>query len=49
MPWEALKAIIEQAKVGRLESEAACPICGTPLDVNAKGQKNCPMGCYRTS
>lgn len=25
----------------------ACPKCGTPLDVNAKGVYNCPLGHYR--
>lgn len=26
----------------------ACPRCGTPLDVNARGERNCPLGHYRT-
>lgn len=24
-----------------------CPVCGTPLDVNSRGERNCPMGHYR--
>lgn len=25
----------------------ACPLCGTVLDKNSRGQVNCPMGHFR--
>lgn len=49
--WGGLRAIIEEAKeIAREEREAPlidCPICGTPLDKNSRGQLNCPMGHFR--
>jgi uncharacterized Zn finger protein (UPF0148 family) len=45
------KAIMDEAaELKRLEPELlklACPRCGTPLQVNDKGVRNCPMGHYR--
>lgn len=26
-----------------------CPVCGTVLDVNSAGVRNCPLGHYRTT
>lgn len=46
------QAIIEEAKaLLEIEPELlkqACPKCGTPLDVNSNGVRNCPMGHYRS-
>lgn len=47
------RAIIEEAKaLLEIEPELlkiACPRCGTPLDVNKDGVRNCPMGHYRSA
>jgi Zn finger protein HypA/HybF involved in hydrogenase expression len=43
-------AIIKEAQslVENPPPELSCPKCGTPLDTNSRGEKNCPMGHYRT-
>ena len=45
-----LRGIIEEAKALDAENRASplvdCPVCGTPLDTNARGAKNCPMGHF---
>jgi hypothetical protein len=50
--WGGLRGILDEAKQlaeeERQRPEVACPLCGTPLDENARGEKNCPMGHYRT-
>lgn len=47
------RAIIEEARKleeqERVEPQVACPVCGTVLDVNARGAVNCPMGHYRAT
>lgn len=49
--WGGLRSIINEAR--QLEEEErrnpspACPRCGTILDVNSRGQRNCPMGHFR--
>lgn len=51
--WGGLRGIFDEARV--LDDELAraplidCPRCGTRLDVNARGERNCPMGHYRTT
>lgn len=51
MSYEQLRQIALENQ--RLEEDAskrerqACPIDGTPLQRNAKGVLNCPMGNYR--
>ena len=51
--WGGLRGIIDEARdLAREERdrvEVDCPLCGTPLDFNAHGEGNCPMGHYRTS
>lgn len=51
--WGGYKAIAEEAKrlseAEKQQPEVACPVCGTPLDVNSAGAGNCPMGHYRTN
>lgn len=33
----------------RRESDpVACPKCGSTLQINSRGQKNCPMGHWRS-
>lgn len=53
MSWNDLKAIADEArKLAEAEKqmpEVACPVCGTPLDTNSRGVKNCPMGHYRSN
>jgi 4-hydroxy-3-methylbut-2-en-1-yl diphosphate synthase IspG/GcpE len=54
MPWNDLleikKANIEIALEESEQEVVACPNCGqAPLDVNAQGVVNCPMGDYRSS
>lgn len=47
--WGGLGAILKEAKA-LAENEPpliACPKCGTPLQQNADGVKNCPMGHFR--
>lgn len=49
--WGGLGGIIDEAKQIAAENRAAplvdCPLCGTPLDVNARGMKSCSMGHFR--
>lgn len=49
--WGGLGSIIEEARQldeqERQQPLVDCPICGTPLDVNSRGMKNCPMGHFR--
>lgn len=46
-----LRGIIEEARQTDREERARplidCPICGTLLDENSRGEKNCPMGHFR--
>lgn len=46
-------AILKEAQQIEEEERAKpivdCPVCGTPLDKNARGEVNCPMGHYRAS
>lgn len=48
--WGGLGAIVKEAqKLAEEERvEIACPKCGTPLDVNKVGVRNCPMGHWRS-
>ena len=51
--WGGLRGIIDEAReLAREERdrvEEACPLCGTPLDFNAQGAGNCPMGHWRSA
>ncbi len=51
--WGGYGAIAREAAVVAENATAgasvACPRCGTLLDVNARGEANCPMGHYRRS
>jgi hypothetical protein len=51
--WGGLRVIIEESKaIAEAEANAPlldCPICGTPLDVNTRGERNCPMGHFTTN
>lgn len=42
------RAIIDEAKQldeeRRREPLVTCPVCGTVLDENSRGEKSCPMG-----
>lgn len=46
-------AIVREAKAlaeqDRAKPELDCPLCGEPLQFNARGQANCPLGHYRTN
>lgn len=46
--WGGLRGIIDEARELEREEKSRplvdCPQCGTPLDVNSRGEKNCPMG-----
>jgi hypothetical protein len=48
-----LKGIVEEARQLEREERAKplvdCPVCGTPLDKNSRGEVNCPMGHFRQS
>jgi hypothetical protein len=52
MSWEQLIAITKEVRQIAEEDKRKplldCPNCGWPLEVNAKGVKNCPMGDFRT-
>lgn len=51
MSWEQLQAIMDEnrteAQAAAIEPPSACPIDGEPLDVNAQGVRNCPLGNFR--
>lgn len=51
MSWEQLIAIKKEAQEllehERANPSPACPLCGTVLDVNDRGVRNCPLGHYR--
>lgn len=48
--WGGLRPILDEAKQLAEEERNRplidCPICGTPLDKNERGQVNCPMGHF---
>lgn len=52
MSWNELIAIKQEARDIRREDDERevidCPLCGTLLDENERGEKNCPLGHYRT-
>lgn len=47
-----LLMFLEEARLKRIEDEARplldCPVCGNPLDINARGVRNCDVGHFRT-
>lgn len=49
--WGGYRKIADEARDAsddeRRNPSPACPLCGTVLDVNARGQRNCPLGHYR--
>ncbi len=49
--WGGYRAIIDEAReIEREEKQRPlvdCPICGTPLDKNERGELNCNMGHFR--
>lgn len=49
--WGGLRGILDEARQlnEQADREVACPRCGTPLDFNAMGLGNCPLGHYRQS
>ena len=51
MSWDELLAIFQENEANAEEDASArpvaCPNDGTPLDENAEGVLNCPMGDYR--
>lgn len=51
MGWETLADIKAQAVADSRKPDVkvpvSCPIDGELLDVNSKGQRECPMGNYR--
>lgn len=46
-----LRTIRQEARMlaeeGQQREMGSCPVCGSALDYNARGQANCPMGHYR--
>jgi hypothetical protein len=53
MPWDELmqtkNANLEIAKEESMQRPVACPKCGhAPLDENAQGVLNCPLGHWRS-
>lgn len=50
--WGGFRRIANEARVLEEQDKAKplvlCPICGNVLDVNARGEKNCDVGHYRT-
>lgn len=51
--WGGLRRIVEEAReISRQDKErplVECPICGTRLQRNARGEADCPFGDYRTT
>ncbi len=51
--WGGLRGIVEEAKqiaeTDRARPLIDCPICGTRLQRNARGEGDCPLGHYRTT
>ncbi len=51
MPWQQLANIIEENRRQQAEDArtppVACPIDGTPLQVNGRGERNCPLGNFQ--
>lgn len=51
MAWGQLQDIQEQNRQDQRRHEIdppdACPIDGEPLEVNARGVRNCPLGNYQ--
>lgn len=49
--YGGFKAILQEAKEterqAKREPLVACPVCGTQLDTNSAGMKNCPLGHFR--
>lgn len=49
--WGGLRGIVDEARELDREEQMRplidCPICGTLLDENSRGEKNCPMGHFR--
>lgn len=50
MGWEQLTQMQREARADRerheREGPLSCPICGSGLDENAQGHRNCPLGHY---
>lgn len=46
-----LRGIIEEARQLEREEQTRplvdCPLCGTPLDKNSRGELSCPLGHFR--
>ena len=49
--WGGLRSIVEEARglqdEERRRVDPDCPLCGTPLQVNSRGERDCPMGHYQ--
>lgn len=46
--YGGLGAIIREAQALPVPEVVACPRCGSLLQVNSAGVKNCPMGHWRS-
>lgn len=51
--WGGLGGIVNEARELDRSQKAQqlvdCPICGTPLQINRRNERNCPLGHYRTT
>ena len=50
MSWEQLQAIYQETQATIQQSgvaPTACPIDGERLEINQRGERNCPLGNYR--
>lgn len=51
MSWAQLKSILDENKAEARQTASApptsCPVCGDLLEVNQRGERNCPLGHYR--
>jgi len=51
MSWKQLQAMITenraQAEQTASEAPMTCPIDGALLNINSRGERDCPMGNYR--
>lgn len=49
--YGGLRGIIDEAKQIDAEERTRplldCPLCGTPLQTNSRGEKSCEMGHFR--
>lgn len=41
------RASIAAAEIQATKEPVDCPVCGTVLEIDARGRRNCPMGDFR--